>query len=133
MKKLINLTWILAILLCTGFTSCSDNDDEPQDINIELLYGSWYYEEYGGYGKWYEVFTFREGGRLEYYWEEYANNGNLIDEGEDYGSWKYENGTLILTYEDLTEEPCIIVSLSRDALVVGDSEGETNTYYRAYE
>ena len=132
MKKLFNLTWILAILVCTGLSSCSDNDDEPQNINIELLYGSWYnYEEYS-YGKWYEVWTFHKGGRFESYWEDYYNNGNLIDEGEFSGSWKYENGIFTLTYEDQTET-AIIASLSKDALVFADSEGETTTYYRAYE
>ena len=131
MKKLTNLAWILVILMCTGFTSCSDNDDEPQNIDITLLYGSWYYEEYD-YGEWYEVFTFREGGRFENYWEEYNNNGTLIDYGEETGSWKYENGTLTFPYEDETVT-AIIVSLSRDTLVLGNSEGETMTLYRAYE
>ena len=129
-KNIIALCLLSAAAI--GLAACSDNDDEPQNINIELLYGSWYnYEEYS-YGKWYEVWTFHKGGRFESYWEDYDNNGNLIDEGEFSGSWKYENGIFTLTYEDQTET-AIIASLSKDALVFADSEGETTTYYRAYE
>ena len=131
MKKLINLTWILVILMCTGLTSCSDNGDEQQNIDIELLYGSWYYEEYDD-GEWYEFFTFHEGGRFENYWEEYNNNGTLIDYGEDTGSWEYENCMLTFPYEDEIVS-VYIISLSSETLVLGDSEGATMTLYRAYE
>ena len=96
MKKLINLTWILVILMCTGLTSCSDNGDEQQNIDIELLYGSWYYED-GSYSR--EYITFQ-------------NNGTLIDEEKelidgswetistDRGSWEYTNDELYIEIDD---------------------------------
>lgn len=132
MKKLINLTWITVILICIGLTACSDNDDEQQAINIELLYGDWFYDGSDYKGEYYEMYTFNEGGFFELYWEEYDIDGELTDYGQETGRWEYNNGKLMFPYEgDIVT--ATIVSLNNNTLTLGNPQGETMTLYRAID
>lgn len=124
MKTIFAYTTILFCVICGCLSSCSDNDSN--DINIELLYGSWLYEYDDSY---YETYTFSEGGHFELYWEEYDYNGDVIDRGQETGEWNYENGILTFPYEDEIIS-AQIVSLNQNSLVLGNGSNERMTLYR---
>lgn len=69
---------LIAILLCAGFTACSDDDEDVQSSDIV---GKWYMEEYGEDS--YLVFN-ADGTGYSYYIEdgtdrfEYTLNGNIL-------------------------------------------------------
>ena len=123
MKTIFAYTTILFCVICGCLSSCSDNDSN--DTNVELLYGSWLAEEIN----YYEIFTFNEDGHFESYWEECNDNGDVIDRGRETGEWNYENGTLTFPYEDEIVS-AQIVSLDQNSLVLGNSSNERITLYR---
>lgn len=128
MKKLMSswLAMLLAVAFCAGFVSCKDDDDEKASDSGSLL-GTW--RSYDG--SWYYDMEFFEGGRgLE---KEYADGG-LSD---TYGfSWKKENSTLTIIYDDDDIEKIIlytIVSLTSDVMVLMEEDGDTYTYRKVLE
>lgn len=120
--KTIYFCILLLCLTCGCLSSCSDDDDKQ--VNIDLLYGTWSWEE----EDYYETYTFYEDGSLYITAGEYINGDWDIVSSDGY--WEYENGTLTFSYyEEGDIIHAQIVSLTSRELVLGDGR-ETMTLVR---
>ncbi len=130
MKKLMSswLAMLLAAVLCAGFVSCKDDDDDKQDgtpeglidsdkesgMSVSLI-GTWKCSYSGGY----ELLTFRSDG-----------TGVYFDYDEDYGSdretftWMQNNGKLILIFGGEKETYTIVSVTSTKLTLMFDDEDE---------
>jgi hypothetical protein len=112
MKKLFNLAIILA--LCVGFSSCSSDDDEGNDIS-SLIIGKWQMYETTAPDYYYPC---------EYLgWDEYKSDGkyNTYDacEGKTYTGSYTLNGKNLTVIPEIIPIPFIftIVSVTETELV----------------
>lgn len=139
MKNLKNLSLLLMITLCTGFISCSDDDE---NINSDLLVGKWKAVQYEGWEKGNDgsyddlgdsnpdLYTVINTDGTGYDYEStYPNDKNAF-------TWTLSGNKIHLIYTHNSEEGIMtIVSLTSDQLIVEakevyTDEGVKYTFYR---
>lgn len=118
MKTFKLLSLLFATMLCIGFTSCSNDDDDNNDVTS--IEGCWFYD-----GDDFEM-------ELELYDSEFYLYEYYYGYGgeEYYGSYTYKNGVLKLTNQDGDRFTLYVISVTKNKLKIENEEGEIYTFIK---
>ena len=129
------LALLLAVVLCTGFTSCKDDDDEDGGNLNSSIIGSWEYRDVEGTDYAIETYTFYADGKFELIYE-----GGSYSSGSQYtwnegGTYTLSGSTLTLTctYSSdgyISEPESYTVSINGERLTMTDEYGDPYVYYK---
>ena len=129
------LALLLAVVLCTGFTSCKDDDDEDGGNLSSSIIGSWEYRDVEGTDYGIETYTFYADGEFELIYE-----GGSYSSGSQYtwnegGTYTLSGSTLTLTctYSSdgyISEPESYTVSINGERLTMTDEYGDDYVYYK---
>ena len=129
------LALLLAVVLCTGFTSCKDDDDEDGGNLSSSIIGSWEYRDVEGTDYGIETYTFYADGKFELIYE-----GGSYSSGSQYtwnegGTYTLSGSTLTLTctYSSdgyISEPESYTVSINGERLTMTDEYGDPYVYYK---
>lgn len=129
---------LMVIILSTGFSSCSKDDDSPSNdsiVGVWVMYGGWDEEINDNLAYYY---VFKENGEWEYY-----NNFDYTDGSEyyEYGIWNISGDILDVTYQGYYEYgnknqgetkklTYIIQKLTQKELVLVEDDGDEEKWQR---
>ena len=139
MKTFRFFATLLVIALCAGFTSCSDDDEEENSVEISLanLQGTWVNIENRNSMEYKEVMTINENGTGS---SANYTNGQLDKDGVENFRYTYDENSKVFTWiweEDSDGESDVysmhVRELTGSKLVLVDDmdeegEGEVITY-----
>lgn len=92
MRKISTFLLLTMLIVCFGFTSCNNDDDESSIGNKDLIYGAWqlsWEEGYEGGDNYSESVS-----SLRYYYFDKNQNFIVYRKDRDTGKWEeYDSGT----------------------------------------
>lgn len=118
------MTWLM-VLVCLNLTvtSCSDDDDEENDVTTGSIIGTWEFNEDDEY---IETMTFSKDGTFKATIKEY-NNGEWET---DYlsGSYTYKNNTITIENGTASTGYGKVISLTSNSMTLETIDGDRITY-----
>lgn len=127
------LATLLMVVLCVGFTSCSDDDEEEKqgDRTLELLVGTWEYtHEWSNIngGTDVVVYTYKFNADKSYTYTEMSDTS--FGDYEENGTYQYYSDTKKLVLTDNGESySVVLLEISKDKLKI-DNDGDVEEYTR---
>ena len=117
MEKLKYFSFVLLMVLCAGFTSCSDDDDEEGSGNVSIV-GAWQKESNAG-----SVYHFNANGKLS----SYLFSSDYATATAEVSTWELSGNTLCLFGDEYYQ----VQELSGDRLTLkSEYSDKVNTYTR---
>lgn len=138
MKKQ-SLKWLallLAVVLCAGFASCKDDDDEDNGGNLSTsIIGSWEYRDMDGAGYVIETYRFNADGTYEVDGSEGTYSSDSHSTWWEGGVYELDGRTLTLICQVsstgyVSGPVSYTVSIEGSQLTLTDEDGDKDTYYK---
>ena len=130
MMKLRFLNFAVAAVLCAGFVSCGDDDND--EVGYNPFVGVWDASANFGHD---HVFEFQSNGEFEYvyYWDSHSYTEHICNKETEYGSYSYkpESKEFLLMYDDRNAELYAVSHIGDDKIILRDnSDGSIKTLTR---